>query len=209
VADLLGTDCITMEDYKPHGQICAETIARRVGSWKCAIEKSGLKLSPHYNETITDDELFENLEQLWEKLARQPSRKDFIKPFSRYSYDPYPRRFGTYRKASEAFVASFEQINEVQQDLQENSPAHHDVTPSTSVHKTSRNVSWRMRFLVMRRDYFKCRLCGLNPAMNPGTVLVVDHTVPWASGGETVMNNLQTLCEQCNGGKSNLPIKGG
>jgi hypothetical protein len=95
VADLLGTDCISMEDYRPHGQICAETIARRVGSWKSAIEKAGLKLSPHYKDSITDDELFENLEQLWEKLGRQPVRKDFIKPLSRYSYDPYPRMFGT------------------------------------------------------------------------------------------------------------------
>ena len=35
----------------------------------------------------------------------------------------------------------------------------------------------------------------------------IDHIVPWADGGETVMENLQLLCERCNGGKSNLPMK--
>lgn len=81
-----------------------------------------------------------------------------------------------------------------------------DATLTPAAHKTSRNVSWRLRFLVMRRDSFKCQLCGLSPAMKHGTVLVVDHVVPWASGGETTMDNLQTLCEQCNGGKSNLSL---
>jgi 5-methylcytosine-specific restriction endonuclease McrA len=65
-----------------------------------------------------------------------------------------------------------------------------------------------MRFLVMRRDYFKCRLCGVSPAMKPGTVLVVDHVKAWETGGESVMDNLQTLCEPYNGGKSNLPLNG-
>jgi 5-methylcytosine-specific restriction endonuclease McrA len=34
--------------------------------------------------------------------------------------------------------------------------------------------------------------------------LVIDHKVPWSLGGETVMENLQALCTQCNGGKSDL-----
>ena len=63
-----------------------------------------------------------------------------------------------------------------------------------------------MRFLVMQRDDFKCRICGTSPALKPGMILEVDHIVPWTVGGETVMENLQTLCEPCNGGKSNLPM---
>jgi hypothetical protein len=30
--------------------------------------------------------------------------------------------------------------------------------------------------------------------------------VAWDAGGETEMGNLQTLCEPCNGGKTNLPL---
>jgi 5-methylcytosine-specific restriction endonuclease McrA len=33
--------------------------------------------------------------------------------------------------------------------------------------------------------------------------LHVDHIKPWSLGGETVAENLQTLCDQCNAGKSN------
>ena len=76
----------------------------------------------------------------------------------------------------------------------------------TPAKKTLRAVNWRLRFLVMRRDDFKCRQCGCSPAIKPGTVLVVDHVVPWSKGGETTIDNLQTLCEPCNGGKSDLPI---
>jgi len=210
VASLLGTDCISTTDYKANGYFSVDLITRRVGSWKEAIKRAGLKISSKYHETITEDELFENLEHLWERLGKQPSKNDFVKPLSRYSYPPYVRRFGTYRKALEAFVTSFEKQKDIaEQGDSDKLPASPDIMPTTRVHKTSRTISWRMRFLVMRRDSFKCQLCGATPALMPGTMLVIDHLVPWTAGGETVMGNLQTLCEQCNGGKSNLPIKEG
>ncbi len=32
----------------------------------------------------------------------------------------------------------------------------------------------------------------------------IDHIKPWSKGGETVLENLQTLCATCNLGKSNI-----
>jgi HNH endonuclease len=66
-----------------------------------------------------------------------------------------------------------------------------------------RDPSLRLRFLVMRRDSFKCRHCGRSPALHPGLELHVDH-VAWSSGGVTAAENLQTLCSNCNLGKSDL-----
>ncbi len=77
----------------------------------------------------------------------------------------------------------------------------------TQRRKTPRKVNDRKRFVVMRRDSFKCCLCGTSPALKLGVVLVVDHIISWDSGGETVIENLQTLCERCNSGKSNLSIE--
>ena len=41
------------------------------------------------------------------------------------------------------------------------------------------------------------------PAKNPRTSLELNHIVPWSKGGETTIENLQTLCQNCDRGKSN------
>lgn len=69
---------------------------------------------------------------------------------------------------------------------------------------TSRIPSLRLRFKVFKRDNFKCVKCGRNPAINPGTELQIDHIKPYTKGGETILDNLQTLCKDCNVGKSDI-----
>ncbi len=59
----------------------------------------------------------------------------------------------------------------------------------------------------MRRDDFKCVACGRNPASNSEVILHVDHIIAWDKGGETIYENLQSLCSICNIGKSNLDFK--
>lgn len=71
-------------------------------------------------------------------------------------------------------------------------------------HKTSRDINLRMRFKVMQQDNFKCCLCGASPAKDSSVELHIDHIKPWSKGGETVIENLQTLCSKCNLGKSDL-----
>jgi 5-methylcytosine-specific restriction endonuclease McrA len=43
----------------------------------------------------------------------------------------------------------------------------------------------------------------VQPAVTPGVSIEGDHIIPWSKGGETVMENLQTLCFACNQGKTN------
>lgn len=59
-------------------------------------------------------------------------------------------------------------------------------------------ISKSMRFDVMRRDNFTCRLCG---AIGKDTPLEVDHIIPHSKGGSATLDNLQTLCINCNRGK--------
>ncbi len=75
------------------------------------------------------------------------------------------------------------------------------------IHKTNRDIGLRLRFMVMKRDSFKCCICGRSPATNPGLELHIDHIIPWSKGGETVIDNLQTLCSDCNLGKGNISEK--
>ena len=57
-----------------------------------------------------------------------------------------------------------------------------------------------IRYNVLKRDNFTCQICGATA--KDGAKLHVDHIIPIARGGKTVMSNLQTLCERCNMGKS-------
>lgn len=67
---------------------------------------------------------------------------------------------------------------------------------------STRNISDKLRYQVLKRDKFKCCACGVSPAKNLGVELHVDHIIPWSKGGETTLENLQTLCSRCNIGKS-------
>ncbi|MBR0162008.1 MAG: HNH endonuclease [Oscillospiraceae bacterium] len=46
--------------------------------------------------------------------------------------------------------------------------------------------------------------CGASPAKDSSVELHIDHIKPWSKGGETVMENLETLCSIWNLGKSDL-----
>jgi hypothetical protein len=61
-------------------------------------------------------------------------------------------------------------------------------------------VPKRLRFLVMKRDQYRCQICGLT--QRDGVKLEIDHKVPVARGGRTIESNLWTLCHPCNNGKT-------
>lgn len=58
-------------------------------------------------------------------------------------------------------------------------------------------VSNKLRFLVYNRDGNRCRKCG-----RYGGNLEVDHIIPISKGGKSTLDNLQTLCHNCNVEKS-------
>ena len=58
-----------------------------------------------------------------------------------------------------------------------------------------------LRWQVFQRDHFKCCSCGRGSHDN--VILHVDHIVPRSLGGIDAIENFQTLCSDCNIGKSN------
>lgn len=85
----------------------------------------------------------------------------------------------------------------------ESAAIQYDDTLTAVIHRTQRSPSMKLRFDILRRDNFKCCACGASPAKDPAVELHVDHIIPWSKGGETTMDNLQTLCSKCNFGKGN------
>jgi 5-methylcytosine-specific restriction endonuclease McrA len=61
-------------------------------------------------------------------------------------------------------------------------------------------VSRRLRYEVLKRDGYRCQLCGRNPTED-GVKLEVDHKVSRHHGGSNAMDNLHVLCFDCNRGK--------
>lgn len=59
-----------------------------------------------------------------------------------------------------------------------------------------------LRYEVLHRDKYRCVVCGRN-VKDDGVKLHVDHIVPVSRGGTNDINNLRTLCEDCNLGRSN------
>lgn len=75
-----------------------------------------------------------------------------------------------------------------------------DTVSKLSREKERSLMSDSLRYDVLKRDNFRCTICGRTAA--DGIKLHVDHIMPVAKGGKTEMNNLRTLCNQCNSGKS-------
>ena len=191
VANEINASTVTIDTYNERGRFHATTLTRRFGSWFKALELAGLKKTRNLN--IPNELLFENLVDVWTKLGRQPKYNDLTKDISHYSSGTYEKRFGSWRKALEAFV----------------SWANEGITPPVSSvnagsvgRRTPRTANWRQRAIVLMRDGARCQLCGATP--QSGVRLHIDHITPWSKGGETVIENLRVLCEQCNVGRSNV-----
>jgi len=67
------------------------------------------------------------------------------------------------------------------------------------VTKQRRLLNDSLRYDILRRDGFRCQICGATA--KDGYKLHVDHIVPVSKGGLTEPSNLRTLCERCNMGK--------
>lgn len=133
------------------------------------------------------------------KEGQQPIREDMNnKTLSHISSGAYLRRFGTWTNALKSYIEYMDD----ECDQPGKGKSKDVVFPS--VPTESRTINLRLRWKVMRRDNFKCCLCGASPAKDPSVELHIDHIVPWSKGGETTLNNLRTLCSKCNLGKSDL-----
>jgi hypothetical protein len=62
-----------------------------------------------------------------------------------------------------------------------------------------KSPSSSLRLAVLQRDGHRCVSCGAPAAQ---AALHMDHRLPVSKGGETTLENLQTLCQDCNRAKA-------
>lgn len=220
VANILCKTTFSSGEYKKHGEWSIYTYFRRFGTWNNALENAGLiPYQQISGRKIATEELFKEIGRIWVKLGRQPTSTDVKNGLSNFSMNTFSRRFGSWRKALVAFVNYVNDDNNNQPDEVDRSKfsgssvrSKSNVKSKSNVthqlefhkHKTQREPNLRLRFKVLERDHFRCCICGASPAKDSSVELEVDHIKPWSKGGETVLDNLQTLCKRCNSGKSDL-----
>ncbi len=191
LAKSLGKSTLSRRDIDDHGRLSSSVVIKRFGSLRKALQDAGL--SPIRFMKATDDELYAILLQLWtqtlEKFGRSPYRTELRSLGFPVSGDTFIRRFGSWNNALLAAASSLSADRE-------EPTAVLDVPLQPSEAGARKSLSIRKRFFVFKRDRYRCRICGRS-----GVVLEVDHKIPVAQGGSDVLDNLQTLCFDCNRGK--------
>lgn len=186
---------MSQDVYAQYGKYHPCTFIRRFGSWFNVLELCGLMPS-RSRINIPNEDLFANLEHIWLTLGRQPKYSEIEKPLSLFSVGTYEQRFGSWYNALDAFVLY---MSNEDSDTKPNV----ETNKEDIKHYTKREPSNRLKVQVLMRDGNRCRLCGVE--CNDGLHNIhFDHIIPWSKGGETVLENLQVLCSDCNLAKGNI-----
>ena len=201
VASPLETDTLSQEAFNATSCINARAVISRFGSWKSALQEAGLHLSRH-GRRYSDDDYFENLLAVWTFCARQPYYREMDGAPSQITAGAYEKKWGTWKKALVAFIERVNQDTAAESGQKQGRPALRLENDPAKARRNVRSIPLGSRYNVLRRDRFRCVLCGASPATKIGCVLHVDHIRPVARGGKTEPDNLRTLCQGCNIGKS-------
>jgi 5-methylcytosine-specific restriction endonuclease McrA len=205
VANKLGSVTFTAKKFDELANIHSYTAVRHFGSWAAALTKAGLTPG-RGRRRYTEDDYFENILTVWTHYGRQPKYIEMDLPPSLISSGAYEAKFGKWTNALRVFLARMESDSRDNLASKQNVSVGYD-TPNPSVVSLEnfpherRPIKLGIRYEVLKRDRFRCVLCGASPATDPVCQLHVDHIIPISRHGVTVTDNLRTLCSKCNIGK--------
>lgn len=217
VASILNYSYFGRREFDRISTMSSNTVMRQYqGKWSYAINKlkktlsdKGIELhfqiAPH-NQKYNHDDMMSELRRIWNLVGQRPSRDEWERNNPKISYITYVRRYGGWKNACTQLLEDKEsqsRSSSLSQKVEK--PIRNNKVRNKS--NNSRNISLKVRLKVLSRDNFRCVYCGSSPVTSVGTKLHIDHIKPFSEGGENSINNLQTLCEECNLGKNNLDLK--
>ncbi|PHQ97547.1 MAG: hypothetical protein COB40_04410 [Marinosulfonomonas sp.] len=190
VAGSTDSATVRQRDYKQLGNYGVTTVIRRFGGWNAAIERAGIIKT--VDRSIPDQDLIDEIHRVWKEKGTQPVYGDFLRNNTKYHATTIARRFKSWYHAIKIASETLADFNDAQ--------------PKTSVRDSRKQIRSRMterlRFKILKRDRFRCVLCGASPANDGSVELHVDHIIPFSKGGQSDEKNLRSLCSRCNYGKS-------
>ncbi len=185
--------CREYDGWK-HRLVSTWTIIRIFGSWGKALQAAGLRSQRTKKLQLRD--MVDAFKACWKKLDAPPSRKQLEAYLEEHKY---PFRWASYYSAYGGHLRLAQMIVDVQQGRIAESTLYRRVK-----HAPDRGpISPKLRAAVLKRDQCRCVKCGADPKRDKSVRLEVDHIIPASKKGQAAMENLQTLCFECNRGKSN------
>ena len=201
---LVGKEWLTSDDFNSHSVTSKEAIRHRFGTFRKGLDAAGIPNHPSKARQFTDQQCFENIAEVWTHYGRSPTYREMFEEPSRIQGKTYVTRWGTWRKTLRTFV----DWANTDDQAQETDGLEPDATllqePIKRAGRTEadcREVRAGLRFKVFMRDRFRCVACGRSPATHLNIELHADHVLAAANEGKTTLDNLQTLCQECNLGK--------
>ena len=193
VAKELNKNSLTQQDYNSNKSAISNSklFKERFGSWNKALDLAKLEVKKEMN--ISELQLFKNLESLIVKIGSNNIRKeDLVRPNSRYSISAYRSTFGSWDNAKIQFNNYMNKLKskiEIDYTLRRN-------------HTTNKKISKALENEVKRKYKYRCSVKGCKCGEAIGdldkkyqkTIHVV-HKKLWEKGGETILENLITKCE--------------
>jgi len=194
-ADLHQVDTIKTREYDVWNDrvACTWTICKIFGSWGKALQSAGMRSQKPAKLQL--HEMVEAFKACWKENDAPPSRKQLEVYLEEHKY---PFRWSSYRSAYGGHRELAKMIVAVQEGR----------IPESSLFKRRPQTPKRepvplsLRMKVLKRDHYRCVKCGADAKTDKTIKLEVDHIVPASKKGQTVLENLQTLCNRCNRGKS-------
>ncbi len=211
VQSIVGRDALTVEEFARLSVIGVGTVRGRFGTWQNALTIAGISQSNHAKR-YSDEECFGNLVAVWTHYGRAPKYLEMNESPSAVGPKAYVVRWGTWRRSLKAFVdwANAESGGEIPQGADsfgnETSEGPKSIVHSVRKEEDCREVRPGLRFKVFLRDRFRCVACGRSPATHLNIELHADHVISVHDKGKTELENLQTLCQDCNLGKGKTSI---
>jgi hypothetical protein len=99
----LGKASLAGADIVANFEITQSQLFRRFGSVSAALRQAGVEQVSH-GRRHTEDEVFENLLEVWTHYGRPPTASEMDRPPSTVGKNTYIHRYGGWRKALKAFV---------------------------------------------------------------------------------------------------------
>jgi hypothetical protein len=212
VAEIYDYRCFTRHEFDKVAKVCkGTTILNIFRTWPKALDAIGKPLEKRKvdRSIIPINSLFEEMERIWRLIGHRPSKDEWVISKPKYSYTTYKTRFKGWTNACLKFIE-----NKMGQSIFEDT-TNGSIKPqirklnSGKIEYASedlRTIPLKIRIKVLERDRFCCVFCGRSPATDIGVRLHIDHKMPFSKSGKSTIDNLQTLCQDCNRGKSDEVI---